>query len=58
MMERVAETLAGRADYVHLWPFTRRARLGRSCGCRGELRREPVPVRRARRGRHGAGTVA
>jgi predicted AAA+ superfamily ATPase len=28
MMEKVAETLAGRAAYVTLWPFTRRERLG------------------------------
>lgn len=28
MMERIGETLAGRAIYVTLWPFTRRERLG------------------------------
>ncbi|MBI2965415.1 MAG: ATP-binding protein [Chloroflexi bacterium] len=28
MPERVSETLAGRAVYVSLWPFTRRERLG------------------------------
>jgi predicted AAA+ superfamily ATPase len=28
MMERIGETLAGRAVYVALWPFTRRERLG------------------------------
>lgn len=28
MMERLSETLAGRAVYVTLWPFTRRERLG------------------------------
>ena len=28
MMHRVSETLAGRATYVNLWPFTRRERLG------------------------------
>ena len=28
MMERIAETLAGRAVYITLWPFTRRERLG------------------------------
>lgn len=28
MMERVSETLAGRASYVTLWPFSRRERLG------------------------------
>ena len=29
LMRRVSETLAGRATYVHLWPLTRRERLGR-----------------------------
>jgi predicted AAA+ superfamily ATPase len=28
MLERLGETLAGRAAYVTLWPFTRRERLG------------------------------
>jgi predicted AAA+ superfamily ATPase len=28
MMERIADTLAGRAVYVTLWPFTRRERAG------------------------------
>jgi len=28
MQERVAESLAGRAVYIQLWPFTRRERLG------------------------------
>ena len=28
LMRRVSETLAGRATYVHLWPLTRRERLG------------------------------
>lgn len=28
LMERVGESLAGRANYVTLWPFTRRERLG------------------------------
>jgi hypothetical protein len=28
MMERIGETLAGRAVYVTLWPFARRERLG------------------------------
>lgn len=28
MLERIGETLAGRAVYVTLWPFTRRERLG------------------------------
>lgn len=31
MLERIGETLAGRAVYVTLWPFTRRERLGRGC---------------------------
>lgn len=29
MIERIGETLAGRAVYVTLWPFTRRERLGK-----------------------------
>ena len=29
LMQRVSESLAGRATYVHLWPLTRRERLGR-----------------------------
>lgn len=29
LMERISETLAGRATYVTLWPLTRRERLGR-----------------------------
>ena len=29
LMERVSETLAGRATYVNLWPLCRRERLGR-----------------------------
>ena len=28
MLERIGETLAGRAVYVTLWPFTRRERQG------------------------------
>jgi hypothetical protein len=28
MMEQIGETLAGRATYATLWPFTRRERLG------------------------------
>lgn len=28
MMEQIAETLAGRATYITLWPFTHRERLG------------------------------
>jgi len=31
MLERIGETLAGRAVYVTLWPFTRRERLGLGC---------------------------
>jgi len=30
MMQNVADTLAGRAVYVTLWPFTRRERLGKA----------------------------
>lgn len=38
MMERIGETLAGRAVYVTLWPFTRRERLGLGrAGAWGEL---------------------
>ena len=29
LMQRVSESLAGRATYINLWPFTRRERLGR-----------------------------
>ena len=29
LMQHVAESLAGRATYVNIWPFTRRERLGR-----------------------------
>lgn len=29
LMERISETLAGRASYVTLWPLTRRERMGR-----------------------------
>lgn len=29
LMHRVSESLAGRATYINLWPFTRRERLGR-----------------------------
>jgi predicted AAA+ superfamily ATPase len=28
LMQRISETLAGRATYITLWPFTRRERLG------------------------------
>ena len=31
LMQRVSETLAGRATYVTLWPLTRRERLGLGC---------------------------
>jgi len=31
MMEKISETLAGRAVYVTLWPFSRRERLGQGC---------------------------
>ncbi len=42
MMERVSETLAGRAVYVTLWPFTRRERLGHGrAGLWGELLAAP-----------------
>lgn len=42
MMERVGETLAGRAVYVSLWPFTRRERLGLgSAGPWSELLQAP-----------------
>lgn len=38
MMEQIGETLAGRATYVTLWPFTRRERLGLGrTGIWGEL---------------------
>ena len=30
LMQRVSESLAGRATYLNLWPFTRRERLGRA----------------------------
>ena len=30
LMQRVSESLAGRATYVNLWPFTRQERLGRA----------------------------
>jgi len=42
MLERVSETLAGRAVYVTLWPFTRRERLGFGrTGVWSELSSEP-----------------
>ena len=38
MLQQVGETLAGRAVYVTLWPFTRRERLGAGrCGVWSEL---------------------
>jgi predicted AAA+ superfamily ATPase len=38
MMQRISETLAGRAVYVTLWPFTRRERMGLGqSGLWGEL---------------------
>lgn len=55
MLERVSETLAGRAVYVTLWPFTRRERLGLGCtGIWSELLKVPSsswrPVLEARGG--------
>ncbi|MCX5977212.1 MAG: ATP-binding protein [Coprothermobacterota bacterium] len=45
MMERIGETLAGRAIYVTLWPFTRRERLGlRRTGIWSELLAAPSCV--------------
>ncbi len=42
MMESIGETLAGRAIYVTLWPFTRRERLGHGCAGRwSELMETP-----------------
>ena len=32
LMERVSESLAGRASYLTLWPLTRREQLGLGCG--------------------------
>ena len=44
LMRRVAETLAGRAIYVNLWPLTRRERLGLgTAGIWSELLSTPVP---------------
>ena len=43
LMQRVADTLAGRATYVTLWPLTRRERLGRGApGIWSELLATPV----------------
>jgi uncharacterized protein len=48
MMERIGETLAGRAVYVTLWPFTRRERLGLGrTGVWGELLAAPFAEWRA-----------
>jgi len=48
MLERVSETLAGRAVYVTLWPFTRRERLGLGCtGIWSELLKVPSSSWRA-----------
>lgn len=42
LMQRVSETLAGRASYLTLWPMTRRERLGRGrCGLWEELLARP-----------------
>lgn len=44
LMRRVSETLAGRATYVHLWPLTRRERLGRGTpGIWSDLLAAPAP---------------
>src|SRR5687768_14923296 len=38
LLEKVSETLAGRATYISLWPMTRREQLGRGrCGLWPEL---------------------
>ena len=43
LMQRVAETLAGRATYVNLWPLCRRERLGRGTpGIWSDLLATPV----------------
>lgn len=43
LMQRVSETLAGRATYVSLWPLTRRERLGLGrAGIWSELQETPV----------------
>jgi hypothetical protein len=43
LMQRVSETLAGRATYVTLWPLTRREKLGRgSAGRWGDLVVAPI----------------
>lgn len=48
MLEQIAETLAGRASYITLWPLARRERLGLGTAGRwGELLREPFARWRA-----------
>ena len=43
LMRQVSESLAGRATYVHLWPFSRRERLGHgSPGIWSDLLTTPV----------------
>jgi len=43
LMQRISETLAGRATYVNLWPLTRREKLGRgSVGIWTDLLATPV----------------
>lgn len=43
LMQRISETLAGRATYVTLWPLTRRERLGMGrAGIWGELLTTPT----------------
>jgi hypothetical protein len=43
LMQRISETLAGRATYVTLWPLTRREKLGRgSAGRWGDLVTAPI----------------
>ncbi|MGH7459445.1 MAG: ATP-binding protein [Longimicrobiales bacterium] len=43
LMERISESLAGRASYLKLWPFTRRERLGLgTAGIWSELLATPV----------------
>ena len=42
LMEKVSESLAGRASYLTLWPLTRREQLGLGCGgCWEELLEAP-----------------
>jgi len=45
MMEQISETLAGRAVYVTLWPFTRRERLGLGqAGAWSDMLATPFPL--------------